>query len=179
MTPLPRPDFPRARSQSAPAPRRAVTASRPPVPFNPDHFVRQVSRLNSLAVSVHHLALRRTGNGDIRAYARHMADSHAWLNEALLTLLEKAGSSLMPDYQPEPARQGELDALSEDDEAHFDIDYMMFQNRLYLDMLRLCERFLHARTAMPNLVIYALTLCDYLTYHLKQFSPALGARQTA
>ncbi|WP_126424006.1 DUF4142 domain-containing protein [Asticcacaulis excentricus] len=159
------------------APRSTLSAAS--VPNIVDIFVGLVSRLNAVAIQVHRTASLRSECADIRAYARHMGESHVWLNEALLTALEKAGSSLTPDYLPSPEQQDEIDALQLSEAAHFDIDYIQFQNRLYLDMLNLCERFLRTRTPMANLNIYALTLCDYLKYHLSQFAPTLSTARAS
>lgn len=150
-----------------------------PAPDVADIFVGLVSRLNAVAIQVHRTATLRSNCTDIRSYARHMGESHVWLNEALLTALEKAGSSLTPDYVPSPEQQRDIDALQLSETTRFDIDYIRFQNRLYLDMLSLCERFLRTRPSMANLSIYALTLCDYLRHHLTQFAPTLSPKQAS
>lgn len=181
MTPLSNLLSARPRA-SHPLPRlSAIRAALSPAPSPdiPEIFVGLISRLNAVAIQVHRTASLRSQCPDIRAYARHMADSHVWLNEALLTALEKAGSDLTPDYLPSPEQQKDIDALQLIEAARFDVDYILFQNRLYLDMLGLCERYLRTRADMANLNIYALTLCDYLKYHLAQFAPTLSGPQAS
>ncbi|UDF04667.1 DUF4142 domain-containing protein [Asticcacaulis sp. AND118] len=182
MTPLSNLLSARPRTQTHGLPRLSAirTALSPAAASDiSEIFVGLVSRLNAVAIQIHRTATLRSQCPDIRAYARHMADSHVWLNEALLTALEKAGSALTPDYVPSPEQQKDIDALQLIEADRFDIDYIQFQNRLYLDMLGLCERFLRAKAGMANLNIYALTLCDYLRYHLAQFAPTLPARRAS
>ncbi|WP_162148421.1 DUF4142 domain-containing protein [Asticcacaulis sp. YBE204] len=142
--------------------------------LTPETFVSAVSRLNSLAIQVHRTASLRTSQPDIHTYARQMAEGHIWLNEALLTACEASGTQGM-EYTPDAPQQKRLDELQLCDAADFDFDYIRLQNQIYLEIVILCEQFAH-KHSHDRLEIYALTMCNYLRFHLEQFAQGVPDR---
>ncbi|MDC7684677.1 DUF4142 domain-containing protein [Asticcacaulis sp. BYS171W] len=144
--------------------------------LTPETFVTAVSRLNSLAIQVHRTASLRSRQPEIQTYARQMAEGHIWLNEALLTACEASGTPKSMEYTPDIAQQKRLDDLQLCEAADFDFDYIRLQNQIYMEIVILCEQFSH-RHSHDRLEIYALTMCNYLRFHLEQFAPG-GAAKT-
>jgi len=122
----------------------AIAQSSPPVAVNaPDmqeSFLQKVVRSNAFEIQTSQLALERTTNTEVKAFAQQMITDHTKAKDELAVLL-KALNITEPSAALEPAQIQEIKLMQAEQNQDFDRLYINAQNNAHVEAVALFRQF--------------------------------------
>jgi putative membrane protein len=125
-----------AQTQSNVRPRAMHAAVQMRV-LSADKFVQKAAMSDLFEVESSKLALQRSQNEDVQAFAQRMIDDHTQSTRKLTGLLQSASVGTTPPNNLDRAHQHMLQQLQNESAARFDRLYMRIQVKGHQDALKL------------------------------------------
>lgn len=158
---------------SAVAPAEAVTPDANPTATLPTaaneasapDFVRLAGLNDMFEVQSSELALERSKNSDVRAFAQQMIEAHRQTTEDLKTAIASAGAAMTPPATLDEEMTDELNDLRETTVAEFDREYLEAQVEAHQAALNLMQRYA-GDGDLPQLQAFAAATAPAIQQHL-------------
>ena len=99
-------------------------------------YVQDTAMGDMFGVQSSELALRKSGNPQVRAFAQHVVRDHAALSRDLKQALAEAKVDVAPPASLDPEHQQLIDTLQASTGADFDRNYLKMQMDAHQDALR-------------------------------------------
>lgn len=132
-----------------------------------EDFVQKASMTDLFEIETSKLALERSKNTDVRAFAQKMIDEHAGSTSALKTAAEAAGLSGSVATSLDEKHQKKLKDLSEEDVADFDDEYVDEQEDAHRDGVKLFKKY-SDKGENANLKTFAMQTLPTLEAHKEE-----------
>lgn len=123
-----------AQDIPGPAPQALVAVARVP---STDAFVKTAAAANGFEIASSKLALEKSKNPAIRAFAQHMITDHTRIGEAFVAALGKANTGITPAPGLTPDLDKIMSDLSAKSGAAFDAAYVAAQTQGHMDAVGL------------------------------------------
>ena len=123
-----------AQDAPGPAPQALVAAARVP---STEAFVKTAAAANGFEIASSKLALEKSKNPAIRAFAQHMITDHTRIGEAFVAALGKADTGITPPPGLTPDLEKIMADLSAKSGAAFDAAYLAAQTQGHMDAVGL------------------------------------------
>lgn len=146
-----------------PAPKQAHALGTPEA----DEFVQKASQSNLFEIESSKLALERSKNTDVRAFAQKMIDDHSGAGAGLKTAAEAAGLSGSVATALDEKHQEILKDLSEEDAADFDDEYVDEQEDAHRKAVKLFKKY-SDKGENANLKTFAMQTLPTLEAHKEE-----------
>lgn len=123
-----------AQDAPGPAPQALVAVARVP---STDAFVKTAAAANGFEIASSKLALEKSKNPAIRAFAQHMITDHTRIGEAFVAALGQANTGITPAAGLTPDLDKIMADLSAKSGAAFDAAYVAAQTQGHMDAVGL------------------------------------------
>lgn len=107
----------------------------------PDEFVQKASVANMFEIETSKLALTRSTNADVKAFAQHMIDDHTAAGTNLKATADKAGYGANVASTLDEKHQKKLDKLTKEDAEDFDDEYVDAQESAHKKAVKLFKSY--------------------------------------
>ena len=138
-----------------------------------DQYVQKAAMSDLFEIESSKLALERTQNPDVKAFAQRMIDDHTQSTEKLQGLLQTASIGATPPAAFDRAHQRLLERLRNASTARFDRLYMRIQVKGHQDALKVQEGYAR-RGDNDQLRSFAGEASPMVQDHLSQARQILG-----
>lgn len=165
------------QSPSTPAPRMSPAPNAPgpdrPLTDLDRQFMIRAAQSDQTEIQTSQLALQRSRNQDVRAFAQHMIQEHTNSSKQLMQIAQQKGVTLPKDVGPD--NRPLLTRLSSLSGAAFDRAYMEGQVQAHAKTQAEYQRYLN-QGQDPQLRAFANTVLPIVTGHL-QMARTMTARR--
>ncbi len=107
----------------------------------PDEFVQKASVGGTFEVETSKLALQRSANPDVKAFAQKMIDEHTAASTQLKATADQAGYGAAVATTLDEDHQKELDKLAKEDAKDFDDEYVDAQEKAHRKTVKLFKAY--------------------------------------
>jgi putative membrane protein len=130
-----------AEQAATPDANPAATVPTPSDETKADVFVAKAAASDLFEIEAAKLALKRSTNADVKAFAGKMEKAHAKTTEALKAAIAASGAAITPPTALPEDLQGKLDDLTKADDKDFDKAYADGQVDAHQAALNLMQRY--------------------------------------
>lgn len=139
--------------------------------MNAQDFVNQAASGGMFEVQSSELALARSQNANVQAFAEMMITDHSTNNQELMAIAEEQGLTVPAEIMGQPAEH--MQAVQTAEGEQFDLVYVEHQIAAHQSMIQLFQSYAEAGDVEP-LVSYAESTLPILQQHLDHAQELAG-----